>query len=57
MNIFQRYWNYLCTWRLHRDTVKALNKLDDRELSDIGLSRADVDSMIWLEEDKEQRGS
>lgn len=57
MWIIKRYYNYLMTWRKHRETIKALNRLSNRELNDIGLKRADIDDMIWLEEDKQERGS
>jgi hypothetical protein len=30
--------------------------LTDKELKDIGIVRADIDRMIWLEEDKTMRG-
>ena len=40
----------------HRNTIKILNRLSDRELKDIGLNRADIDRMVWLEEDKTMRG-
>lgn len=56
MHWVRRYWNYLSTWRKHRETIKTLNKLSDRELKDIGLSRGDVDRLIWLDEDIKQRG-
>lgn len=56
MNWITRYWNYLKTWRSHRDTIKKLNQLSDKELKDIGLTRGDIDRMIWLEEDKTMRG-
>ena len=56
MNWLQRYWNYLRTWRQHRETIKTLNQLTDRELKDIGLSRGDIDRLVWLEEDKTMRG-
>jgi uncharacterized protein YjiS (DUF1127 family) len=56
MSWFWRYVNYLSTWREHRDTIKALNKLNDRELKDIGLNRSDIDRMVWLKEDKSMRG-
>ena len=46
----------MSTWRKHRETIKTLNKLSDRELKDIGLSRGDVDRLIWLDEDIKQRG-
>jgi uncharacterized protein YjiS (DUF1127 family) len=56
MTWFRRYWNYLVTWRLHRDTIKELNKLTDKELTDIGIRRGDIDRLIWLDIDKKQRG-
>jgi uncharacterized protein YjiS (DUF1127 family) len=45
----------MVTWQLHRDAVKHLNKLTDRELKDIGLNRGDIDRMIWFKEDKKDR--
>lgn len=35
----------ITTWYAVRSTRKALNALSDRELADIGLTRADVDSV------------
>jgi len=43
-------------WSEHRTAIKILNRLSDRELKDIGLNRADIDRMVWLKEDKDQRG-
>jgi uncharacterized protein YjiS (DUF1127 family) len=57
MNVVWRYLNYLRTWRKHRDTIKSLNRLSDAELKDIGLNRADIDDLIWLKEDWQQRGN
>lgn len=54
MNIFQRFFNYVMTWSKHRATVKALNRLTDNQLQDIGLSRYQINEMIWLEEDKQE---
>lgn len=51
-----RFINYMVTWEMHRDAVKHLNKLTDRELKDIGLNRGDIDRMIWFKEDKKDRG-
>jgi uncharacterized protein YjiS (DUF1127 family) len=56
LNIFSRYINYLKTWREHRETIKQLNQLTDKELADIGITRCDIDRLIWLEEDKTLRG-
>lgn len=36
----------LVTWNDKRVTRKTLNALSDRELSDIGLSRADIDGSL-----------
>jgi uncharacterized protein YjiS (DUF1127 family) len=43
-------------WSEHREAVKHLNTLSDRQLKDIGLNRGDIDRMVWLEEDKTMRG-
>jgi len=51
-----RYFNFLKTWRKHRDAIKQLNQLSDKELRDIGITRVDIDRLIWLEEDKTLRG-
>lgn len=56
MSILVRYWNYLVTWRKHRDVVKELNQLTNEQLDDIGISRSDIDRLVWLEEDKLKRG-
>jgi uncharacterized protein YjiS (DUF1127 family) len=56
MNIFRRYFNYLKTWRDHRDVIKQLNKLSNAQLKDIGLNRGEIDDMIWLKEDEQNSG-
>lgn len=56
MNMVKRFMKYVMTWRTHRNTIKQLNLLSNRELLDIGLTRGDIDRMIWLEEDKTMRG-
>ena len=56
MTWFWRYINYLATWREHRKAIKQLNKLTDRELSDMGINRSDIDRLVWLGEDKDARG-
>lgn len=56
MTWFWRYMNYLATWREHRNAIKMLNTLSDKQLKDIGLNRGDIDRMVWLKEDKTMRG-
>ena len=55
-NIFVRFMRYCVLWSEHRHAIKILNKLSDRELKDIGLSRVDIDRMVWLKEDKDNSG-
>lgn len=38
MNLIHNYRN----WRRYRDTVSELNRLSNRELSDLGISRSDI---------------
>jgi len=56
MSWFWRYINYLATWREHRKVIKKLNKFSDRELKDIGITRGDIDRLVWLKEDKDVSG-
>lgn len=55
-NIFVRWINYVNTWRAHRSVIKELNQLSDRELLDIGISRGQINDLIWLDEDIKKRG-
>ncbi len=47
--LFARFWadtfGSVATWADNRATYKALSKLSDRELDDIGLSRSDLDAL------------
>jgi len=52
-----RFLRFIHTWREHRRIIKELNALDDKTLRDIGISRCDIDTLIWLEFDKERRGA
>lgn len=51
-----RFLKYVQTWRHHRRVIKELNMLTDRQLRDIGITRSDIDRLVWLEEDKTMRG-
>lgn len=33
-------------WKVRRETRLALNELTERELEDIGLNRADIDTVV-----------
>jgi uncharacterized protein YjiS (DUF1127 family) len=34
-------------WRNYERSVSELNRLDDRELADIGISRAEIPAVAW----------
>jgi len=51
-----RFWKYIIRWRSHRNIIKELNQLSDRELIDIGFSRSQINNLIWLDEDISKRG-
>lgn len=51
-----RFSKYIQTWRKHRQLIKELNMLSDLELRDIGISRYDIDRLVWLKDDIENRG-
>jgi uncharacterized protein YjiS (DUF1127 family) len=36
----------LTAWRRYRDAVRELSQLSDRELSDIGISRGDIEFVV-----------
>ena len=41
MNILRSY----STWRRYRETCSELNRLSQRELSDLGIARSDIPSV------------
>jgi len=57
MRYIYRLYKYLQTKKKHRETIKQLNTLSDKQLKDIGITRGDVDHMIWLKEDLIKRGA
>ena len=36
----------LAVWRRYRDAVRELSQLSDRELSDIGIRRGDIETIV-----------
>ncbi len=41
MNILRNYRN----WRRYRETVNELSRLSNRELSDLGITRSDIEAV------------
>jgi uncharacterized protein YjiS (DUF1127 family) len=34
-------------WRRYNASLRELNRLDDRELADLGISRGDIPRLAW----------
>jgi uncharacterized protein YjiS (DUF1127 family) len=34
-------------WRRYNESLRELNRLDDRELADIGITRSDIQRIAW----------
>lgn len=51
-SIFVRFGKYVTTWRKHRQMIKELYALSDKELRDIGINRADIEELIFRDSDR-----
>ena len=38
---------FLRNWRRYNESLRELNRLGDRELADIGVSRSDIPRLAW----------
>ena len=49
-----RFVRYVIDWRKTRAVIRELNRLSDKELKDIGISRCEIENLIYRleEEDK-----
>ena len=56
MKYLWRIANYMATRSEHRKAIKQLNRLTDKELKDIWINCVDIDRLVWLPEDKQERG-
>ena len=46
MTTFKTISEKLATWRRYRDAVRELSQLTDRELSDIGIRRGEIETIV-----------
>ena len=49
-----RFVRYVIDWRKTRSVIRDLNRLSDRELKDIGISRGEIDALIYRLEDEDK---
>lgn len=52
-----RFIRYVIDWRKTRAVIRELNRLSDKELKDIGISRCEIENLIYRleEEDKNDK--
>ena len=46
MSTFKTITEKLSAWRRYREAVRELSQLTDRELSDIGIRRGDIETIV-----------
>ena len=46
-NIFVRFLRYSVMWSEHRQAIKHLNTLSDRQLKDIGITRGEIKQRFY----------
>jgi len=51
LKFIYRLWMYLATWQAHRDTIKHLNRMTNAELKDIGVTRNEINNLVWMKKD------
>ena len=47
MYLVARLVRMLRVWRSYNENLRELNRLGDRELSDIGITRGDIQRIAW----------
>jgi uncharacterized protein YjiS (DUF1127 family) len=51
-----RFVRYVIDWRKTRAVIRELNRLSDKELKDIGISRGEIENLIYRLEEEDKNG-
>ena len=51
-----RFVRYVIDWRRTRSVIRELNMLTDKQLRDIGITRGEIDHLVYTIADEEKRG-
>ena len=51
-----RFVRYVIDWRKTRAVIRELNRLSDKELKDIGISRCEIENLIYRLEEEDKNG-
>lgn len=52
-----RFIRYLIDWRRTRGVIRELNMLTDKQLKDIGISRGEINHLVYTLEQEEEKGA
>lgn len=55
--MWMRFIRYVIDWRRTRAVIRELNMLSDKQLKDIGISRGEINYLVYTLEQEEQKGS
>ena len=55
--MLMRFVRYVIDWRKTRGLIRDLNMLSDRTLKDIGISRSEINYLVYTLEQEEQKGT
>ena len=45
--LISRLFKFLRAWRRYNESLRELNRLNDRELADIGITRSEITAIAW----------
>ena len=52
-----RFIRYVIDWRRTRGLIRELNMLSDKQLKDMGISRGEINHLVYTLEQEKQTGS
>lgn len=55
--MLMRFVRYVIDWRKTRSLIRELNMLSDGTLKDLGISRGEIDYLVYTLEQEEQKGT
>lgn len=54
--MLMRFVRYVIDWRKTRAVIRELNMLTDKQLKDIGISRGEIDYLVYTLDQEKQKG-
>ena len=54
--MLMRFVRYVIDWRRTRAVIRELNMLTDKQLKDIGISRGEIDYLVYTLDQEKQKG-